>query len=335
MATGAIPKDRLSQLVTAVGKSGRFYGPVRSDEGVCLAPVSADDTLVLDYANFTLPPKREFFPRSEVIAAHGPDGMVETPPSDQSVVLFGIRPCDAMSLAFLDKVFVDEKFADPYYRRRRQRAVIISLACRNPAPTCFCTSVHGSPAGQRGADILAVDIGEALVLESVTEAGAAFLTEHADIVGKPTSAQVQARDAQVAGADKTVPPLPMAQAAAKLRACQDSPQWEAISQACLGCGVCTYLCPTCHCFGLYDEKVGGHSRRIRAQDACAFPQFTLEASGHNPRTRQGMRMRQRVMHKFSYAVDNFGDIFCVGCGRCIIHCPANLDIRETVTKVPQ
>ncbi len=335
MATGAIPKNKLSQLVAAVGKKGRFYGPVSRDEGVCLAEVSPNDTLVLEYANFTLPPKRAFFPRSEVIASHGPDGMVETPPSDENTVLFGVRPCDAMSLAYLDKVFVDEKFTDPYYRRRRQHAVIIALACRAPAPTCFCTSVHGSPAAQRGSDILAVDIGEALVLESVTEAGAAFLAEHAGILAKPTAAQVKARDAQVAQASSQLLPLAIPEAAAKLRACMESPQWEAISQPCLGCGVCTYMCPTCHCFGLYDEQVGGRSRRIRAQDACAFPLFTQEASGHNPRTKQGMRMRQRVMHKFSYAMDNFGDIFCVGCGRCIIHCPANLDIRETVTKVPQ
>jgi sulfhydrogenase subunit beta (sulfur reductase) len=95
------------------------------------------------------------------------------------------------------------------------------------------------------------------------------------------------------------------------------------------------LCPTCHCFALHDEQAGGQHRRIRTQDACAFPGFTQEASGHNPRTRQGLRMRQRVLHKFRFAAEAFGDIFCVGCGRCVGGCPANVDIRETLTEVPQ
>ena len=64
-----------------------------------------------------------------------------------------------------------------------------------------------------------------------------------------------------------------------------------------------------------------------------FPSFTLEASGHNPRTCIGERMRQRIMHKFNYTVNNFGEIFCVGCGRCIGGCPVNMDIRETVAEV--
>ena len=64
-----------------------------------------------------------------------------------------------------------------------------------------------------------------------------------------------------------------------------------------------------------------------------FPSFTLEASGHNPRSLNKERMRQRIMHKFCYTVKNFEDIFCVGCGRCITNCPVNIDIRETLAEV--
>jgi ferredoxin len=44
-------------------------------------------------------------------------------------------------------------------------------------------------------------------------------------------------------------------------------------------------------------------------------------------------MRQRVMHKFLYTVDNFGKVFCVGCGRCVAKCPVNIDLRETIGMV--
>jgi ferredoxin len=38
------------------------------------------------------------------------------------------------------------------------------------------------------------------------------------------------------------------------------------------------------------------------------------------------------MHKFNYFVDVFGEIACVGCGRCIRSCPVNLDIRDIIKR---
>jgi Fe-S oxidoreductase len=66
-----------------------------------------------------------------------------------------------------------------------------------------------------------------------------------------------------------------------------------------------------------------------------FPIFTLEASGHNPRVSNRERMRQRIMHKFNYFVKNFGQTACVGCGRCLIHCPVNMDIREIIEMIKE
>ncbi len=44
-------------------------------------------------------------------------------------------------------------------------------------------------------------------------------------------------------------------------------------------------------------------------------------------------MRQRILHKFLYTLDNVGETFCVGCGRCVRNCPVNLDIREQLLKL--
>jgi sulfhydrogenase subunit beta (sulfur reductase) len=108
--------------------------------------------------------------------------------------------------------------------------------------------------------------------------------------------------------------------------------WNGIAETCLGCGACTYLCPTCHCFDFYEEATSSGHGKKRVHDACMFASFSREASGHNPRPKPADRMRQRVMHKFSYTHENFGRIFCVGCGRCVRFCPSNIDIRETVGK---
>jgi ferredoxin len=110
----------------------------------------------------------------------------------------------------------------------------------------------------------------------------------------------------------------------------DDGRWEELTVRCLGCGSCTYLCPTCHCFDIADEARLYKGRRIRTWDSCQFPLFTKHASGHNPRRNKKERLRQRFMHKFSYAVENTGTALCVGCGRCIAGCPVNLDIRDVI-----
>ena len=333
MRQRTIKKEDLNKLIASVGKDGRFYGPLRGGDGVSLSPLGPDDQVALDYFNFTLPPKHLLLPRSEVICTYQGGEMTEAPVVDEKAVIFGVRPCDALSFHRLEKVFLDEKFADPYFRRRRDNSIVISLACSDPLETCFCTSVGGSPAGGEGADILAFDVGDRLLFEAVTARGEDFMKAQADIFEEPNDQDLKAREAQASGAEKKVSAVDVSGVTEKLQAQFDSPIWDTIAETCLGCGVCTYACPTCHCFGLYDEKADVKGGRIRVQDSCMFPSFTLEASGHNPRTSNGQRMRQRIMHKFRYTVENFGDIFCVGCGRCILHCPVNVDVRETIAEV--
>ncbi len=111
--------------------------------------------------------------------------------------------------------------------------------------------------------------------------------------------------------------------------------WGDLTETCLGCGVCTYLCPTCHCFDICDEAATAAGERIRVWDSCQFPLFTQEASGANPRPSGKERFRQRIMHKFSYLPKERDMAGCVGCGRCVAECPVNLDIREVLEKLSQ
>ena len=73
----------------------------------------------------------------------------------------------------------------------------------------------------------------------------------------------------------------------------------------LSCGACTYLCPTCYCFNITDDKGVSAGERVRSWDACMFRHFTLEASGHNPRTKKAQRFKNSVGHKFVYYPDKY------------------------------
>jgi len=109
----------------------------------------------------------------------------------------------------------------------------------------------------------------------------------------------------------------------------EAPFWDDIAFACINCGTCTYVCPTCWCFDIQDEAKQKQSSRFRNWDTCMSPLFTRHATGHNPRGAKVQRVRQRFMHKLKYFLDKYDQgIMCVGCGRCVKSCPVNIDIRQ-------
>ena len=110
----------------------------------------------------------------------------------------------------------------------------------------------------------------------------------------------------------------------------EDPLWEEKAFRCIGCGTCTFLCPTCHCFDIQDESVFDGGSRLKNWDGCQFSLFTLHTSGHNPRDTQPKRYRQRILHKYAIYPEKFGKVLCTGCGRCVAHCPVNLSLYDVV-----
>jgi ferredoxin len=112
----------------------------------------------------------------------------------------------------------------------------------------------------------------------------------------------------------------------------ESTYWEENARKCIGCGVCTFLCPTCHCFDIHDETntASNHGARIRVWDSCMYPEYTKQASGYNPRPTRMNRLRNRIYHKFNYIPKQYQVFGCVGCGRCIEKCPMAIDIIDII-----
>jgi len=332
MDQGVIKKDDIGKMLESLSQDYTVYCPARDKTGAVLSKFESNGESCLAYSNFKLSPKGLFFPQCEVLCTLEEGQLKEAPVPDERIAVFGNRPCDARAQALLDKVFdaTTSDFRDPNYLQRRRGSLTISLACAQPQDTCFCSSVGGGPADRTGSDILVFDLGETCLLEACSEAGQAVLESCSNLLQAPSDRETKARDGQVAAAEETVPKVEVNGLKEKLEKSFEDPLWDSIPPRCLGCGVCTYLCPTCHCFDVTDETDGESGRRIRTWDSCQYSLFTLHASGHNPRPSKTGRMRQRLLHKFSYTVDNFGETFCVGCGRCVRNCPVNLDLRETV-----
>ncbi len=100
------------------------------------------------------------------------------------------------------------------------------------------------------------------------------------------------------------------------------------------CGLCTHICPSCHCYLLYDEKGKASSfERSRMWDTCQYRGFARVAGGANPRVSRAQRLRHRYLHKLDYFKDISGLYMCTGCGRCVEGCLGKIDMREVLKKL--
>jgi len=64
-----------------------------------------------------------------------------------------------------------------------------------------------------------------------------------------------------------------------------------------------------------------------------FSDYTLMASGHDPRPSKVERFRNRFLHKLRFFYERYGDLMCTGCGRCLASCPVHLDISYVVNSI--
>lgn len=334
MEYGILQKKEIHKFLDAASKDYSVYAPVPGEAGPEFTIIRGDSEILFDYRNVELSPKGIFFPQTETLCDFDYDTIENVPLPEGNILVWGARPCDALALIYLDKIFSEENkgYPDPYYLNRRKDSVMIGLACNEPCATCFCSSVEGGPANTAGLDILASELNGELLLKGVTDKGKECLDTYKDTLAAASEDQIKKAEKLAADAEKAMERIEFDKQALKNNMDNNfnAKEWERMTQNCIGCGACTYLCPTCYCFDIADEQRMYKGKRIRTWDSCQYAQFTKHASGHNPRTNKTQRLRQRFMHKFSYTVENTGDIFCVGCGRCIVHCPVNLDIREFI-----
>jgi len=276
--------------------------------------------------------KEAFFPVCEDILTYETEGRdvrvrdVELARFPETV-LVGVRPCDAAAIPVLDAVFSWD-YKDDFFLERRRRTTVVGIACTRADDACFCTAVGLSPAETRGSDLFLTPLqGGGYACEAYSEKGDALMASHPGLFAESADA------VPAALAEPQVEPIDLDKVKAWLDGHFEDPYWETIAARCAGCGVCAFVCPACHCFDIVDEGTAAKGSRRKSWDACGFWKFTHHASGHNPRDLQPKRYRNRIMHKFKYYGDKFGQTLCTGCGRCIRACPVGIDIASVVSEI--
>ncbi len=286
--------------------------------------------------------KEYFLPEHEALCRWKQRGITveleDVPTEFAPRVVLAAKPCDSAALAVVDQV-MNWDYEDELWNGRRAATTIINLACPVIDESCFCTAVGAAPDDVKGADGLLTAVDGGYVYEPATDKGRALLSAHesrfADDVQADTIGR-QADDERAAARARVAANLEIDATSVRdwIDTHFEDPLLTHLAMRCNGCGACTSVCPTCHCFDIVDEEEGvGRGTRRRTWDTCQAPTFTLHASGHNPRDNQHVRYRQRINHKFAIYPLKFGEVLCTGCGRCTRVCHAGQDLVEILQEI--
>jgi len=244
----------------------------------------------------------------------------------------GVRPCDLRAIEIQDRVLGQP---GSRYAERRADAFVIAVNCTEPGETCFCVSMGTGPgADQDGFDLalteMAGDGGHRFLVDVGSARGAAVLERMPSRDAAEADIRT-ARSAVEAAAGRMGRQMDTGDLRELMADSHDAARWDDVAARCLTCGNCTMTCPTCFCTSVEDstDLTGEHAERWERWDSC----FDLDFSylhGGSVRTSPKSRYRQWLTHKLGTWHDQFGSSGCVGCGRCIVWCPAGIDLTEEV-----
>jgi len=326
--------EKRETLASALMEKGELFAPAADGAVVNFRRIDNPGDVTLDFYNTLQSPKSVFFPQTDDMVryrlTHEGVETEEVPLDFEPRIILGVRPCDVRSFEVMDRLFAGGGIVDPYWEKRRKSATVIGYAFDEVNPADFYTTFGIDAADPTGSDIFMVKGKAAFLLKGITEKGDKLLDSLQGL--EDASAQDEKYfEGRLTEASKlTTRILATEGVVEKLEEVFEDPYWTTAAAPCLNCGVCTFVCPTCHCFDVQDETLFGRGARRRIWDSCMFTDFTLHTSGHNPRTNRSQRLRQRINHKFSYYVTNFDVFSCVGCGRCVRSCPVHIDIVAVV-----
>jgi ferredoxin len=335
-----IRKREVTQWLAKLLEHGEVIAPTPGPCGeVIFSSIDSPEQVLWDFENPLSPPKQFVLPQTDPIVRierNGQGTNVEPIHDCRRRFLFNVRPCDAKGIAFLTRMHEMDP-PDASYLRRAANITVISLACNTPCTLGFCVCSDSGPFPTAGHDIQLTGLGEKYLVEIGSAKGEAALSDTDGLFVPATEEELaQRKDLELEArrhfGDET---CHFASAMRRISTKRvDDALWDQMSDWCLECGGCNFICPTCYCFSVSDRGGEGTWTRCRRWDSCQYAAFTLEASGHNPRAQHRDRMKRRFFHKVSaqyYMRD--GVTGCVGCGRCVKVCLGATDMPAVVAAI--
>ncbi len=287
----------------------------------------------------TFEPLKGFYFRSREIVAEDFSDSIPIE-NKRPLCIVGAKACDLKGFFVQDYVFMNHDYTDPSYKTNRENNIIISSDCTESLDTCFCTAFGENPYPTKNYDLNLSPVEDGYIIEIGSTKGKNIVSSNNNLFNIPDKDIIEIRDKnrkyiiqQVKNNVKRYEVPDYTILNNSIQNNYESDIWKDEASTCVECGACNTICPTCHCFLLYDQKNNSKLARFRVWDSCLIKDFALVAAGVNPRPYLWMRLRNRFEKKFDFfpKVANF--YACTGCGRCISACPGKIDIRRVLKRL--
>ena len=319
-------KDNIMQGLHKAMEEYSIAALTRKGGKVLFDYVTDINTIELEYTPTVLSPKKFFFPQEEVILEYTLEGKVNAKIDYKKTVLFGVRPCDITGIQILDEAF-SESNGDPNYLTKRENSIVIGIDCNSVCDeNAFCYKV-ASQNPEAGFDIMLHDLGNNYAMTIATRKGETFAEKYFTTSRVNDEALHTFRLKKERAFEEAGGPFEELENLPEIFSeNQYHPIWDSEAERCLSCGSCIMVCPTCYCFDVIDElalsmKIGD---RLRRWDACMLRSFAEVSGGENFREEVKNRVKHRINRKFNFLMLKHGRSVCVGCGRCVRSCLADI-----------
>ena len=104
--------------------------------------------------------------------------------------LLGVRACELAAIALQDRVLLEDRYADPAYRSRREETFLVAVQCTQASSSCFCTSMGTGPEVAGGFDVLLTEVADGESISYVVQAGS---ERGAEVLGEMDLKEAPAR----------------------------------------------------------------------------------------------------------------------------------------------
>ncbi len=333
-----ISQNNFLQLLENLRKEYAIFVPVKKNDQRFYAPYTSEESMIVGEVR-PFEPLKAFFTKAREIVA-------EDFKSDASVsntkpyALVGVKNCDLQGFKIQDHVYADHDYEDPFYLKHRNDNLIISSDCTCAIETCFCVALGNKPYPEKGFDLNLSPMNDVYIIEAGSEKGQAIISRNSSLFDEADDEIIKKRDEQrqrvFEEVERNIKEVGMPkgdQLKDVIENNYESEIWLDESRTCVECGACTLICPSCHCFLLYDQKEEERMERLRVWDSCMLKHYARVAGGANPRPKLWTRLRNRFEKKFYYFPRVAGTYGCTGCGRCVSACPAKIDIRKVLKRL--
>ncbi|WP_099469376.1 anaerobic sulfite reductase subunit AsrA [Konateibacter massiliensis] len=320
--------EELNEMLAQLKKEYLIYAPkyfkgggrFSDTDSVRYGEVSTADEIVFDKkAEYSF--KEVLLPISQTLFYFTEDEVKEADAPKKGAIVF-LRSCDLHGVKRLDEMYLNNGPSDHYYKRLRENVIFVLMGCEKSFDSCFCVDMGTNISDNYDMSIDRCENGYQLDCKSPKFEEA--LKKYAVREKKVTSAAVTETKTRV-----NIPANLSYQIA-------NASLWREYDSRCINCGRCNFVCPTCTCFTMQDifyTDNGRAGERRRVWASCMVDGYTDVAGGGNYRSKNGDRMRFKVLHKVLDYKERNGYHMCVGCGRCDDICPEYISFSNCINKL--